>query len=240
LSACPWCGRELGKREPNHNYHYALSPKTYDGPRCEHGYPDVPCMELHDMDFESGLDLKLGIAIREFRAAALARRYGIAPTVIDWIRPCPHCRKARAGRHRAILDHELGEIAKALAAEEKAARRRVRDLSEDERMLHEAFFELQAQTKLPPEEYEASGFVYLIGHDRAVKIGWSSKHPSRGRLSQLRSASFEPLELLGLIEGTAARERELHKRFSVHRIGGEWFLPHEDILTYFNENSVEV
>jgi hypothetical protein len=56
----------------------------------------------------------------------------------------------------------------------------------------------------------------------------------------LRSASFEPLELLGLIEGTAARERELHKRFSVHRIGGEWFLPHEDILTYFNENSVEV
>jgi hypothetical protein len=237
---CPWCGEIVPLREPGHYHDYALRPVSYEGPRCEHGYPDVPCTELYDTDLQLELALKYGNAIREFRAAMLARRYGIAPTVLQWIRACPHCRRQAAIQHKALLRHELEQIARALADENKAAARRVEDLRDDVRWFNVALAELNEQTKVRPQEYEPHGFVYLIGHKRAVKIGWSSKHPSKGRLSQLRSASFEPVELLGLLEGTPSRERELHGRFAGQRISGEWFIPHKDILAYFKKHGLQV
>lgn len=66
----------------------------------------------------------------------------------------------------------------------------------------------------------------------------SARHPKKGRLSELQSASSEQLELLGLLEGTVSKERELHERFAVHWLSGEWFARHEDILTYFTEHGI--
>ena len=84
------------------------------------------------------------------------------------------------------------------------------------------------------------GFVYLIGHARAVKIGWSEKHPLTpgGRLGDLQVGSCDALELLGLIEAPFARERQIQGRFSAHRLRGEWFLRHQEILSYFTENGI--
>jgi hypothetical protein len=79
---------------------------------------------------------------------------------------------------------------------------------------------------------------YLIGHDRAVKIGWTDRHPEKRRLSQLQVASSEPLEVLGLLLGTRSTERELHRKFAQHAIRGEWFYRAEEILAYFSENGI--
>jgi hypothetical protein len=59
-------------------------------------------------------------------------------------------------------------------------------------------------------------------------------------LSQLQAGHDQRLELLGLIEGTISTERELHKRFSDHWLGGEWFERHEDILAHFREHGIAV
>lgn len=236
---CPWCGVTVPLPEDNHRYTRSVRPEVYDGPRCEHGHPDVTCVQLYDDDWPSQLDLELG-AIREFRAAELARRYDMAPTVINWIRPCPRCRGAFAVAHKPLLGHELGEIARVLHDDIKAARKRLENLHDDLRWLHEAFAELDDMTRIEAEPYEIPGFVYLIGHERAVKIGWCAKHPARGRLSQLQSGQDQRLELLGLIEGTISTERDLQRRFSDHWLSGEWFARHEDILAYFAEHGIDV
>lgn len=65
-------------------------------------------------------------------------------------------------------------------------------------------------------------------------------HPSApgGRLADLQIASVDELEVLGLIEGPLALEREIQGRFARHRVRDEWFRRHEEILEYFNENGI--
>jgi hypothetical protein len=67
-------------------------------------------------------------------------------------------------------------------------------------------------------------------------IGWTAKHPAKGRLVQLQAATEKTLELLGYTLGTVEDEHELHTRFAAHRVRGEWFQPAQEILTYFQEN----
>lgn len=236
---CPWCGVEAPLRNPDHHYARTVRPEIYDGPLCEHGRPDVPCTQLAESDRSAWLDLRFG-AIREFRAAELAKRYGLGPSVIEWVRPCPQCREQFAVKHAASLRHELESIAHALAADRRAAERHVEDLRDDLAWLNDAFAELTEATRLEQEPAEQPGFVYLIGHSRAVKIGWSARHPSRGRLSQLQSGSPDRLALLGLLEGTLSSERRLHERFRHYHLSGEWFYHHEDILTYFKEHGLSI
>jgi hypothetical protein len=47
------------------------------------------------------------------------------------------------------------------------------------------------------------------------------------------------MELLLIIYGDKSLEKELHRRFKKHRIKGEWFNPHEDILNFIKENKQE-
>jgi hypothetical protein len=158
---CPWCGTAVPERAPS-GRDFPVRPEAYDGPRCQHGHPDVPCAELAQSDEKAAYELMCG-AIREYRAAELARDL-------------------------------------------KCAERRVHELRTDLQQLHEAFSELGEQIARPPADYEPNGFVYLIGHDRAVKIGWTDRHPEKRRLSQLQVASSEPLEVLGLLLGTRSTE----------------------------------
>ena len=66
-----------------------------------------------------------------------------------------------------------------------------------------------------------TGFVYAIGRDDAVKIGWA-KNPRR-RLSELNVASPEPLSLIGFIPGGKFDESAAHLLCADERVRGEWF-----------------
>ena len=71
--------------------------------------------------------------------------------------------------------------------------------------------------------------VYFVGGSvGAIKIG-ISKAPLE-RLAILQTGSPIPLAILALREGGRAAERDYHARFADHRLHGEWFAPHPDIL----------
>lgn len=77
----------------------------------------------------------------------------------------------------------------------------------------------------PPDR---SDFVYFIGGDHgAIKIGRSVN--VEVRLRTIQTHSPVPLRILATIEG-GSRERLYHKIFAAHRLHGEWFAPHPDIL----------
>jgi hypothetical protein len=80
-----------------------------------------------------------------------------------------------------------------------------------------------------PSRSDTPGFVYFIERelDHAIKIGFSTE-PEK-RLRALMTAAG-PCELLHTIPAPMRHESELHARFEAHRIDGEWFRPHPDIL----------
>ena len=49
------------------------------------------------------------------------------------------------------------------------------------------------------------------------------------RKDSLQCANPRPLKLLAVVPD-GSQEAEYHRRFAEHRIQGEWFEPHEDIL----------
>jgi hypothetical protein len=61
-----------------------------------------------------------------------------------------------------------------------------------------------------------------------IKIGISVN--PRGRLKGLQTAHPWKLSLLCVIPGGCALEAQYHARFAEHRLHGEWFSPHPDIL----------
>lgn len=80
-------------------------------------------------------------------------------------------------------------------------------------------------------------FVYFVqsGDDGAIKIGWSSDPDNR--ISDLQTGNPVVLRLLCCLIGGASIERALHERFANHRLQGEWFAPHEDILLFIERSS---
>lgn len=76
--------------------------------------------------------------------------------------------------------------------------------------------------------------VYFIqrGSSGPIKIGATAGDP-HVRLSELQIASPETLYLIGFFRGS---EADMHERFEAHRISGEWFSPHEDILEFVRLN----
>jgi hypothetical protein len=75
--------------------------------------------------------------------------------------------------------------------------------------------------------------VYAIqaGMDGPVKIGVSVAPLSR--MAQMQTGMPETLRILAFIPGTRDDERNLHVRLAKHRIRGEWFHPHPDVLDAF-------
>lgn len=58
--------------------------------------------------------------------------------------------------------------------------------------------------------------------DVLVKVGTSTDVDRR--LSQIRAACAAPVDLAGWIVADGETEKHLHKAFSQHAIGGEWFV----------------
>jgi len=71
--------------------------------------------------------------------------------------------------------------------------------------------------------------IYFIqrGVDGPIKIGVAADPYER--LSSLQTASPEKLILLGCVRGS---ETGMHQKFRKHRISGEWFKPHKDVLRF--------
>lgn len=152
----------------------------------------------------------------------------------------PACREGMAQTLWPILADEFDDIAARLA-------RDLRSAEKDLDSLRTAAARFNASMRVVCElrsrlsevrSPQRQGFVYLIGHSSAVKIGWTEKRPERRRLSQLQSASSEPLEVLGVIVGPASLERELQDKFSAYWLRGEWFTRAEEILAYFAANGI--
>jgi len=62
-----------------------------------------------------------------------------------------------------------------------------------------------------------------------IKIGVASSVPRR--LASLQVSNHEPLEILATSPGGLDIEKMYHERFKEHRISGEWFSPHEEIVS---------
>lgn len=75
------------------------------------------------------------------------------------------------------------------------------------------------------------GYVYAVqmGGDGPIKIGWSA-NPQR-RLAGLQCSSPYTLVVRGIWPGMPNDEARLHERLSAHRMRGEWFRPHSDVVT---------
>jgi hypothetical protein len=73
-------------------------------------------------------------------------------------------------------------------------------------------------------------YFIQIQDNGPIKIG-SAKHPP-SRMSMLQIGIPEKLNLVMVLFGDNELERILHRKFNNHRIRGEWFRPHEDILSF--------
>lgn len=76
---------------------------------------------------------------------------------------------------------------------------------------------------------EDIGLVYFIGSEAGpIKIGKANKPETR--LKELQTSHFAKLRILVTTRGGQPQEQAYHRQFREHRLHGEWFSPHEDIL----------
>jgi uncharacterized protein YozE (UPF0346 family) len=79
------------------------------------------------------------------------------------------------------------------------------------------------------------GCIYFIRSEKtdAIKIGFTAGQVKK-RLGSLQTAHPYKLQLLATTPGTVEYEKSLHARFSSHRLEGEWFKPHPDVLAFIS------
>lgn len=77
----------------------------------------------------------------------------------------------------------------------------------------------------------AQCFVYFIqaGDGGHIKIGISRNVQSR--LSKMQTDSPARLSVLAVIKGDERDEAEIHRRLADFRVSGEWFHPHNNVLS---------
>jgi hypothetical protein len=77
------------------------------------------------------------------------------------------------------------------------------------------------------------GTIYAVGFQRYVKIGFATD--VRNRIKGLQTAVPIKLAVYRTFAAHRSYERELHKRFSKHRLHGEWFMAAPEIRQWFRE-----
>lgn len=87
-----------------------------------------------------------------------------------------------------------------------------------------------------PLELELEGFIYFIGYENWVKIGFATE--IEARIRGLQSASPQKLEIFYFERGSMRDERQYHRQFSEHRAHGEWFR-REGSLVAWLENRIK-
>lgn len=81
-----------------------------------------------------------------------------------------------------------------------------------------------AWKKLEPSLY----FIQAGGVGRPVKIGITVN--LLNRLSHFQASCPDPFEVLFVGPGTREEELQLNEKLQTHRLHGEWFRAHEDVL----------
>lgn len=78
-----------------------------------------------------------------------------------------------------------------------------------------------------------TGFVYFLqakdGNADPIKIGFTGSNPN-GRTRDLQVGCPWPIEILGAVAADRTEEARLHYDLRSHRIRGEWFRPHAEVL----------
>lgn len=105
-----------------------------------------------------------------------------------------------------------------------------------QRDLYRRYGEYPSEEHLPPpvEYCKRSGvkkplLVYFVqAHDGPIKIGVGAD--IQRRMTNLQVSHAYPLKLLAVCHGGLDAEYRYHHRFRAHRLNGEWFSPHPDIL----------
>lgn len=73
--------------------------------------------------------------------------------------------------------------------------------------------------------------VYFVQESGGpVKIGTTTA--IRNRVSALQTSTPRTLTFLGAVSGGERVERRVHELFGAHRLSGEWFSPHPDVLSF--------
>lgn len=102
-------------------------------------------------------------------------------------------------------------------------------LSDAWRLFHDTLPEAKLRPRNIQAQRDGKSYVYFIrGEGTPIKIGFS--HQPNERLAILQTAHWCRLSIVAKAEGSLADEREYHDRFAAHRLHGEWFAPHPDIL----------
>lgn len=88
------------------------------------------------------------------------------------------------------------------------------------------------QSYVAPEDREV--WIYFVQGDDGgpVKIGSTSGDPIHRMRNIQGGYPFGFLRLVGLFVGKRRDEVDLHRRFHAHRMIGEWFKPHAEIVAY--------
>lgn len=73
------------------------------------------------------------------------------------------------------------------------------------------------------------GLVYFIRCESGpIKIGRARN--AEQRLAELQTGNPNALSIVATVAGGVVAERNYHAKFAEHRLRGEWFAPHPDIL----------
>lgn len=104
----------------------------------------------------------------------------------------------------------------------------------------EAHYDDELRWKSTPENWKHSAglsitpmFVYFVRAEvgeNLIKIGRTKNHVDK-RLSDARTFCPYPITLLACVATELWVEAALHFALVEHRVRGEWFLPHADVLT---------
>lgn len=77
--------------------------------------------------------------------------------------------------------------------------------------------------------------VYFVQSSKGVKIGYSGQVQTR--ITALR-CQHKDLKVLGYISGSYSTEVRVQQLFWQHRIAGDWFRPHDDLLKWISRYTV--
>jgi hypothetical protein len=115
-------------------------------------------------------------------------------------------------------------------------RKRVARYAKSEAEAYEVLQQMLGQNETDPtrlKEYDPPKSLYFIqaGDNGPIKIGVARNFEKR--LASMQSSCPELLIVLKVIPSAGhSMEKHLHRYFAAHRLRGEWFSPHPDVLDF--------
>jgi hypothetical protein len=169
--------------------------------------------------------------------AELARERARADGLQEIVHALTVKRGRSAGAERQDEEPSVGPFLGAPRIRLKTPEERAAAEAEHARLIEQTR-QRHAQERTHREEMKAAkragARVYFIqqdGGERLVKIGTTTR-PVEVRMREIQAAQPYSLVILAHAPGGRYEEGGLHGRFGAHRVTGEWFRPHADLLGY--------